>query len=129
MKALDRYNFRNLNSKGIPMLRSTLLFATLAFSTMSFAEYNNNIIGVVSQVLTYPTGLVLVKLENQPSNHPSCNAAFFALDPNVDEAAIDRMYARILISYTTQKSINIGYDDGRAEVDCVNSYIHLYRAG
>ncbi|PHQ83183.1 MAG: hypothetical protein COB58_10640 [Thalassobium sp.] len=111
------------------MLRSTFLFSALAFTAMSFAGYNNNISGVVSQVLTYPSGNVFVKLENQPSSHPFCNSGFFAIDPAANEAAIGRMYARILASYTTQQSINIGYDDGRAGSDCISGYIHIYRAG
>lgn len=111
------------------MLRVINFLSVLIFSEISSAGYYTNISGVVTQLLAYPSGLVLIKLQNQPGSHPHCRNEYFALDPEAGEAAIGRMYARILTSYTTGQPINIGYDDGRSEVDCINNYIHVHRAG
>ena len=90
------------------------------------AEYDSNIGGRISSVLTYQDGSLLFKLENQPTTHPSCQTDYFAIDSAGDSGAINRMYARVLLAYQSGNSITIGYD---GQGDCVNNRMRVYRVG
>jgi len=93
----------------------------------TFAAYDANLTGVADDVYTYPSGLVLIHLVNQPATHPLCNASYFAVDPGtMDANAMNRMFARLMTSYAVQQPINIGYD---SQGDCTDGYIHVCRIG
>jgi hypothetical protein len=92
----------------------------------SYAGYDANLNGEVSHVMTYSSGLILFRLKNQPSAHPQCNKAYFAIATDVSEAAASRLYARLLTAHTTKTSVNIGYDSLGS---CANGYIRVHRIG
>lgn len=102
--------------------------AALAISwTLAQAAYNANMSGVVAEVLTYPeTTHVLFRLDNQPTSHPGCNAAYFVMaDPNPESRKL--MYARLLTALAMGSSINIGYDNVG---ECgPGGYIRVHRIG
>jgi hypothetical protein len=100
----------------------TLLLAPLG----SQAYYNANLVGVVTQVLTYPeSGHILFVLNNQPS-HPACNSSYFAFGDAGSEAAVNRVYARLLVAHATGEPVNIGFDN---EGNCASGYIRAHRVG
>ena len=94
------------------------------YRTIYFAVYDTNLSEIVDGLYTYPSGVVLIHLTNQPGSHPACNASYFAMDPaSMDAGAMSRMYARLLISYSLHEPIHIGYDSWG---DCAVGYIHVW---
>ena len=77
-------------------------------------------------ILTYQSGLILFKLDNQPSTHPECSPTYFAIATDVSDTAVNRMLSRLLTAYTTKSTVNIGFDN---ESDCGNGYIRAHRVG
>ena len=110
------------------MFRKKMLIVILSFFWLSSANsgYDANIVGTVTSLYSYSSGLVLFKLSNQPTSHPTCNSGLFALATDLSETAANRMYSRLLAAYTAQQAINIGYD---SQGDCGNGYIRVHRAG
>jgi hypothetical protein len=92
----------------------------------SLAGYNDNMVGKVTAVMTYTSGLVLFRLHNQPSTHPTCNKSYFAIATDVKDVATNRMLSRLLTAHTTQTPVNIGFDNN---ANCGNGYIRVYRVG
>ena len=104
-----------------------LTLASLTGAPAVLAGYDANLTGIADGVYTYPSGVLLIHLANQPSTHPACSPAFFAVDPSLMTVdAMSRMYARLLTSYAMQQPINIGYD---SQGDCSDGYIHVWRIG
>ena len=104
-----------------------LVMAPLAGPECALATYDSNLSGIADSVYTYPSGVLLIHLTNQPSSHPSCNPTYFAVDPSaIDANAMNRMFARLMTSYSMQEPITIGYD---SQGDCVDGYIHVWRIG
>jgi hypothetical protein len=100
----------------------------------SHAAYNANLSGNVTQILTYDSGIVLISLDDQPTANGSCTATFFELDPSnvanstfANDAAGNRMYARLLEAYTLGQTVNVGFDNA---ANCgAMGYIRVYRIG
>ncbi len=111
-------------------LWTKLIVAALGLSIMSTASanYNTNLTGAVTFLSTYEGGIVLFELSNQPSSNGTCNATQFEIDPaNNTDAALARMYARLLLAYSMQQPVNVGYDNvGSCGTD---GYIHVYEIG
>lgn len=115
----------NAKARGWGLL--TLALAILADPQCALATYDSNLSGIADSVYTYPSGILLIHLTTQPSSHPACNPIYFAVDPSsIDANAMNRMFARLMISYTMQEAITIGYD---SQGDCVDGYIHVWRIG
>ncbi len=98
------------------------------------ATYNANLTGTIVSLATYDNGEILVILSNQPSSNGSCSATFFELDPPaingstvVNDAAFDRMYARLAQAYAADQSVNLGFDN--AGNCAAGGYIRVYRVG
>jgi len=91
----------------------------------SYATYDANVIGVVTELLTYPGANqpILFHISAQPTSHPACQPYFFALPADVDVKAI---YARLLLARATGESVNIGYD---SQGSCVSGWIRAWRVG
>jgi hypothetical protein len=100
----------------------------MALSSTASATYNSNIGGTPIYVIAYEGGTVLFILDTQPTSNGSCNAGYFEIDlANNTDAVLGRMYARLLVAYTQQQPIQIGYDNSGS---CGSSgYIHTYRVG
>jgi hypothetical protein len=62
------------------MFKNAITILLLAFASASSAGYNANIQGVVKDVLTYPSDLVLFRLSNQPTTHPLCRPEYFYME-------------------------------------------------
>ncbi len=107
-------------------IKVLVFIASFLVINVSVAGYNNNIVGEVSEVLVYTNGQVTFRLANQPTSHPGCNPAYFAIDNTLSEAAISRLMSRLLSAHATKVPINIGYDDAG---DCANTYIRVHRVG
>ena len=107
---------------------------TLLLISSAHATYNTNTQGTVTNLMTYTSGALLFILNNQPASNGSCNAAYFELDmpgsnsgDPINDAAFNRMYARLLAAYSLGESVNVGYDDAG---NCGgNGYIRVYRIG
>jgi hypothetical protein len=98
------------------------------------ATYNANLTGTVVSFATYDNGEILVILGNQPSSNGACSATFFELDPPevggstvVNDAAFDRMTARLAMAYAAGEPVNLGYDN--AGNCAAGGYIRVYRVG
>jgi hypothetical protein len=121
-------------SKSMPQRRGTrvsaLIAAAFSITVMSTAgaTYNSNIGGMPTSVISYEAGTVLFILDSQPTSNGACNAGYFEIDPaNSSDAVVARMYARLLVAYTQQQGVQIGYDNTGA---CgALGYIHVYRVG
>jgi hypothetical protein len=105
-----------------------MLCLCVLFSISSFASagYNDNMVGEVTHVMTYTSGLVLFRLKNQPATHPECTATYFAIAVDVNDVAANRMLSRLLTAHTTKVPVNIGFDNAAS---CGNGYIRAYRVG
>lgn len=90
------------------------------------AGYDANITGVVTEIHTYQSGLILFRTSTQPTSHPQCGPVYFAISTDIDTFAADRMYARLLLHYKAQSSAVIGYD---SQGDCSGGYIRTHRVG
>lgn len=99
---------------------------SLTTSLAAHASYDANIQGKVIAVLTYSSGRVMIKLDNQPSSHPTCNPSYFSLPTDSSEATINRMMSRALSAHHSGETLNIGYD---SQGDCVVGYIRVHRVG
>jgi hypothetical protein len=105
------------------------MFCTFAvlMTTPAWGIYNANLTGTVSMVLTYDgVSPILVRLNNQPSSHPTCDPSFFAIAADNDTKSTDRMYARLLVALATAQPTNLGYDNLG---NCANGYIRIHRVG
>ena len=103
------------------------IFLLLLFSTSAFADYNANMTGVVTHVLTYTgSDQIYFRLDNQPSSHPACNTDYFAIDSSIPAERRQQVLSRLLMAYATGKPINIGYD---SEAGCAHSRIRVWRVG
>ncbi|MEC4729051.1 hypothetical protein HWQ46_26415 [Shewanella sp. D64] len=103
-----------------------ILALLLGSTNMSYAGYNANMVGEVTAVMTYSSSLILFRLHNQPSSHPSCNKSYFAIATDVSDIATNRMLSRLLIAHTTKAPVNIGFDNAGS---CGNGYIRVHRVG
>jgi hypothetical protein len=103
-----------------------IMSVLLASTNIVHAGYNDNIVGEVTHVMTYANGLVLFRLKNQPTSHPTFNTTYFAIATNVTEAAANRMLSRLLTAHTTKIPVNIGFDNA---ADCGGGYIRTHRVG
>lgn len=109
-------------------MKSTLFLLTMLFVSSSvFAEYNANIVGKVTDVVTYTDdGRIYFRLENQPSSHPACQTDYFAIDASTPEGVRQQVLSRLLTAYATSKPVNIGYDNAGG---CAHNRIKVYRVG
>ncbi|NAW88457.1 hypothetical protein [Photobacterium halotolerans] len=104
-----------------------LIVALSLLSFSSHAEYNANMTGVVTQVLTYTDGnQIYFLLKNQPTSHPSCKPDLFAIDASTSGETRHQVLSRLLTAYATGKPVNIGYDK---EGDCAHTWIRVHRVG
>jgi hypothetical protein len=86
------------------------VFGVAVMSTAS-ASYNSNIGGTPTSVIPYEGGMVLFILDSQRTSNGACNAGYFEIDlANNTDAVLARMYARLLVAYTQQQPVQIGYD-------------------
>jgi len=108
------------------MIRKIVIALALTLSSSSFAGYNANLSGKIVNVLTYPNGLVLIHLDNQPTTHPVCTPTYFAIGTDVPSQGANRMLSRLLTAYTTKEVIKIGYDSAGG---CADTYIRIHRIG
>ncbi|MET1257634.1 hypothetical protein [Aliikangiella maris] len=107
-------------------MRSFIGIVFLLLSHSLHAEYDKNIEGNIVAIYTYPSGTVLFKLDNQPTNHPSCNPVYFAIAKDVPESAANRMYSRLLSLHTTKTKAYIGFD---SQGGCGDGYIRVHNVG
>lgn len=110
----------------IEIVKIALYVLLIGMAGSARAGYNDNMAGVVSYLFTYPDGVILFKLNNQPTSHPVCNPAYFAISTDVADVAANRMFSRLLAAYKTGETINIGFDNAGG---CANSYIRVHRVG
>ena len=114
------------------MQAKTKAFGTLAALVVlvvpiaANAVYNDNITGIISHVRVYDTGLVLVRLQNQPTSHPACQPGYFAMDTALDPDIRAMMLSRALVARASGQPINIGYDNAGS---CAQGYIRLHQIG
>ena len=106
-----------------------LLLCSLAVlgATPAWSVYDTNLLGVVTEVLAYTDhNIILVRLDNQPSSHPTCNPSYFALEHTADTTRVDRIYARLLLALSSGQPTKIGYD---SQGNCANGWIRMHRVG
>ncbi len=109
------------------MKKIFIVLLGVLFTSLTHADYNANMTGVITQLLTYAgSQTILFALNNQPSSHPSCNHYYFSLGSDIDDASRSRTYARLMVAYTTGERVNIGYDNAGS---CADGYIRAYRVG
>jgi hypothetical protein len=108
------------------MFKRAIAILLLAFASASSAGYNATIQGVVKDVLTYPSGVVLFRLSNQPTTHPLCRPEYFSIGTAIPQVEANRMLSRLLLAYTLKETVQVGFDDTG---DCAVSYIRVHRVG
>ena len=108
-------------------IKGFLKFGFLFFPWSVHAEYNANMQGVVTEVLTYTHGdQIYFKLDNQPSTHPRCETDFFSIDASIPAERRHQLLSRLLTAYATGKRVNIGYDN---KGNCSHTRIRAHRVG
>jgi len=109
-------------------LLKLLVFVSCLFSySISFAAYNANMSGKVSAIMVYAEGdYIYIKLENQPTSHPTCNPSYFVVPGSIPYERRQMIMSRLMTAKVTKEIINLGFDD---KASCSNGYIQLYRAG
>lgn len=118
----------HLRSTWKVLVRLSALALTLGMiTTPAAADYNANLTGVVTAVLTYSTDTrFYVRLDTQPNSHPSCDSSYFAVDAALSNEVRAQLYARALLALATQQPVNIGYDNAG---NCAHSKIRIHRIG
>jgi hypothetical protein len=97
--------------EGCMRTKALLLAGLLLLPAPSQAVYNANLAGVVVDVVVYSdSDQVLFKLNSQPTTHPLCNPAYFAVGTDVDPTRRKVLLARLLLAKATGEPTNIGYD-------------------
>jgi|JRYD01.1.fsa_nt_gb hypothetical protein len=113
----------------IKAFTSRMAYALLASAIWSSAgaEYNANLSGVVSSVVTYTdSDRIYFRLQNQPSSNGECNATYFAIADGTPQNRRNQAFAQLLASKLANEPVNIGYDNTG---DCVHGFIRVYRVG
>lgn len=90
------------------------------------ATYNANINDVISNVRVYDDGLVLLRVQNQPTTHPACNPNYFAIDNTLDPDIRAMLLSRALIAKSSGEITNIGYDGLGS---CARGYMRVHQIG
>jgi hypothetical protein len=110
------------------MKKTILLGIVLTFSNLSFAGYDANFSGKITNVLTYTGSTqVLIRVEGQPTSHPTCTRLdYLAIAPDISAESRNLVMSRILSAYVTGEKVNIGYDKTGG---CVSSRIRVHRVG
>lgn len=110
-------------------MRNLFLFLVLSsLSVLSYANYDANFQGEVTEVLTYAdSDNVLIRVSGRPTSHPICTRFdYIVIDGSIPEARRQAMLSRVLLAYSTGEVINIGYD---SKDECIGSRIKVYRIG
>lgn len=103
------------------------IILSLAIPCGAYAEYNANIKGVVTHVLTYTdSSRIYFRLDNQPTSHPGCETNYFSVDSSVLPDVRAQLLSRLLTAYATKEITNIGFDDLG---NCSHSKIRVHRVG
>jgi hypothetical protein len=110
------------------MNKILLLGIALTFSKLSFAGYDANFSGKITNVLTYTGSTqILIRVEGQPTSHPTCTTLdFLSIAPDISTESRNLVMSRILSAYATGEKVNIGYDK---TAGCVGSRIRVHRVG
>ena len=111
------------------MKKTAIFIFTIAilYSQSTVAVYNANMVGVVTDVLTYThSDLIFFRLSNQPTTHPECSTDYFSIDASVPSERRQQILSRLLTAYATGKEINIGFDNAG---DCSHTRIRVHRVG
>lgn len=105
-----------------------LLFCVFFLSSFNaWSHYNANMKGVVKTLAVYADAdYIYLQLENQPTEHPTCNPAYFVIQSTVPENRRQMLLSRLSMAYASKEEVNIGYD---AQGDCADGFIRLHRAG
>jgi hypothetical protein len=91
------------------------------------AQYNDNIVGTIVQVIGYADGdQILVRLGNQPASHPACNATYFSLPGDVPDRRRIPMFNLLMTAKLTGEPITIGFDNAG---NCAEGFIRIHRVG
>ncbi|PSV30615.1 hypothetical protein [Photobacterium sp. GB-72] len=106
--------------------RFLVIVGTLFFTTFTQAGYDANMSEKVISVMTYSSGSVLFRLENQPQSHPQCKTDFFTIPASTKDSITNRFLSRLLAAYSTKEKINIGFD---SKGDCAEGRIRVHRIG
>lgn len=86
------------------------------------AEYNSNIVGVITNVLTYDGGHFLFTLSAMPSS-PCAN--YFVVPNEIPVDGRQMLLSRALMAKASGEAVNIGYDNKT----CVNGWFRVHRIG
>ena len=111
--------------KNILLISILVILATV--SHKSNAQYNANLKGKVTGVLTYTNSAVIYfRLENQPQSHPTCKTDYFSIDASTPDNIRQQVLSRLLVAYASGNPVNIGYDK---EQECSSGRMKVYRVG
>jgi hypothetical protein len=112
------------------LIRPVQLLCLAAAAALAFpavAGYDENMQGVVADVVLYAyDDKIYFRLENQPTTHPECNPAYFAIDTATPADRRKMMLARLLLAKATKEPMNVGFDKTG---DCSHTYIRAHRVG
>lgn len=100
-----------------------MLASLFGFTAVAYANYNANLVGKVTNLMTYSGGNVLFTLSNQPTSDGSCNASYFELSlaATSSQSTYNIMYAKLAEAYALSEQIDIGYS--------TEGYMPVYRIG
>jgi hypothetical protein len=110
------------------MKKSLLLGVILTFTNLSFAGYDANFSGKITNVLTYTGSTqILIRVEGQPTTHPACTSLnYLSIASDISAESRSLVMSRILSAYVTGEKVNIGYDKTSG---CVGNRIRVHRVG
>lgn len=98
------------------------LLAIIAGAGPVNAEYNSNIVGTITNVLTYDGGHFLFTLSAMPAS-PCAN--YFVVPNDIPVDGRQMLLSRALMAKANGEPINIGYDNKT----CVNGWFRVHRIG
>ncbi|WP_156025008.1 hypothetical protein [Sphingomonas phyllosphaerae] len=99
-----------------------VLLAIIAGAGPVQAEYNSNVVGTITNVLTYDGGHFLFTLSAMPSS-PCAN--YFIVPSDIPVDGRQMLLSRALMAKASGEAINIGYDNKT----CVNGWYRVHRIG
>ena len=107
-------------------MKKVIILTLFIASFSTNAEFNDNIKGKITEVITYTDGdYIYFRMENPPS-HPTCNNTYFVIEETVPYERRQMLLSRLLVAFTTQQEVNIGFDNAG---NCVHSYVRVHRVG
>lgn len=103
-------------------IRVLALLASVMAAGPVKAEYNDNLVGIITNILTYDSGQFLFTLSAMPAG--ACRN-YFIVPADLPADARQMLLSRALTAKAGSEAVNIGFDKNT----CINGWYRVHRIG